>query len=68
MKYKKASTPVGIVTDAAGEREKVQVTTLGELLHCNIGTQTILIIGNAETRVFGGRMITPRAYREGIGY
>lgn len=72
MKYHRAGTPVGIVTDAAGETEKVQITTLGEVLpRCNrgnISTQTILIIGNAETRVFDGRMITPRAYRTGVGY
>lgn len=68
MRYHKVSTPVGIVTDASGETETVQITTLGEVLHCNISTQTILIIGNTETLVFDGRMITPRAYREGVGY
>ena len=68
LKYNKPSTPVGIVTDATGEKEKVQVTTLREVLHYNISTQTILIIGNAGTRVFDGRMITPRAYRAGVGY
>ncbi len=68
LRYIKVSTPVGIVTDATGETESVQITALGEVLHYNIGTQTILIIGNAETRVFNGRMITPRAYREGMGY
>ncbi|MDO8716234.1 MAG: precorrin-3B C(17)-methyltransferase [Dehalococcoidales bacterium] len=67
-RYYKVATPVGIVTDAAGETEEVQITTLGEVLHYNISTQTILIIGNAETCVFDGRMITPRAYKEGVGY
>ena len=68
MRYNKVATPVGIVTDATGETEKVQITALGEVLHCKIGIQTILIIGNAETLVFDGRMITPRPYREGVGY
>ena len=68
MKYNKPSTPVGIVTNAAGEAETVQITTLGEVLHCDIGTQTILIVGNAGTRVYDGRMITPRPYKRGVGY
>lgn len=66
--YIKESTPVGVVTNATGEAEKVQITTLGEVLRGHIGTQTILIIGNSETFVFDGRMITPREYRKGIGY
>ncbi len=68
MNYSKASTPVGLVTDAAGESEKVQISTLGEVLRCHIAARTILIIGNSRTFVFDGRMITPREYKEGIGY
>lgn len=68
MKYNKASTPVGVVTNAAGETETVQITTLGEVRHCNIGTQTILIVGNAGTLVYDDRMITPRPYKRGVGY
>ncbi len=68
LKYNKASTPVGIVTDATGRAEKVQITTLGEVLCRDIGTQTILIIGNSETYVFDDRMVTPREYRNGVGY
>ena len=66
--YYKASTPVGVVTNATGEAEKVQITTLGDALSCDIGTQTMLIIGNSETYVFEGRMSTPREYRKGVGY
>lgn len=68
MDYRKAATPVGVVTDASGEAEKVGITTLGEVLYCHIGTQTILMIGNSETYIYDGRMITPRGYRKGIGY
>lgn len=67
--YRKASTPVGVVTNATGEAEKVRITTLGETLRCHISTQkTILIVGNSKTFVFDGRMITPREYEKGVGY
>lgn len=68
MGYRKPSTPVGIVTDASSNSEKVQITTLGKLSANDVDTETILIIGNSETFVFDGRMITPREYKEGIGY
>ena len=68
MDHDKTSTPVGIVTDAAWETEDVQITTLGDVLSCRIDTQSILIVGNSQTYVFDGRMITPREYKEGIGY
>lgn len=68
MDYRKASTPVGMVTSASGEGEKVQITTLGELSAGDINADTIVIIGNSETFVFDGRMITPRNYEEGVGY
>ena len=68
MDHDKMSTPVGIVTDAARETENVLITTLGDVLSCRIDTQSIMIVGNSRTYVFDGRMITPRAYREGIGY
>jgi|TARA_B100000315_G_scaffold100902_1_gene92727 precorrin-3B C17-methyltransferase len=68
LNYNKDSTPVGIVTDATGKAEKVQITTLGKALRCHISTQTILIVGNAKTFIFNDTMITPRAYRKGVGY
>jgi len=68
MTYRKADTPVGIVTNATAEDEKVQITNLGEVSAYDIDTEAILIIGNSETFVFNGKMITPRAYKEGVGY
>lgn len=66
--YRQANTPVGIVTNATGDGEKVQITTLAEAPGCGIDTQSIVIIGNSETFVLDGRMVTPRRYREGVGY
>ncbi len=68
MRYKGNATPVGIVTNAMRKGEKAQITTLGEVLNYKIVTETTVIIGNSETFVFGGRMVTPRRYETGLGY
>ncbi len=68
MSYRKATTPVGITTSATTEQEKVRITTLGEVSGYSIDTETILIVGNSETFVSDGRMVTPRGYKRGLGY
>jgi len=49
-------------------QEKDVITTLGEVSSCGINTDTLLIIGNSETFVHNGRLITPRGYIQGVGY
>ncbi len=66
--FRGPQTPVGIVTDAAGKREKVAVTTLGKLDMKEVKINTLLVIGNSETYIYRGRMVTPRPYKAGVGY
>ncbi len=66
--YRKATTPVGIVSGATTEDERVRVTTLAEVSGDDIDTETILIVGNSETFVLNGWMVTPRGYKKGLGY
>ena len=55
--------PVGIVRNACREGEECIVTTLGQMLSHPIDMFSIVIIGNAATRLSSqGRMITPRGY------
>ncbi|HUV56838.1 MAG TPA: hypothetical protein VMV84_06355, partial [Dehalococcoidales bacterium] len=68
MTWREATTPVGIVTNATAEGEKVEITNLGELSVHDIDTEAILIIGNSETFVYDGKMVTPRVYKKGVGY
>lgn len=68
MNYRKVATPVGIVTSATTEQEKVLITTLGEVSSYDIDTDTIVIVGNSETFVFNGKMVTPRGYIKDVGY
>lgn len=66
--YRKATTAVGIVSSAATEHEQVRITTLAEVSGDDIDTETILIVGNSETFVLNDWMVTPRGYKEGLGY
>ena len=58
-------TPVGLVDKAYRPGQRVWLTTLGELNPDGIGMETLLIVGNSQTRIVHGRMVTPRtrAYR-----
>lgn len=66
--YKAPETPVGIVTDAYRQGQRIVLTTLGKMLeHSSIDMLTTVIVGNAETFVLGDRMVTPRGYQKGRG-
>ncbi len=65
LKHRSPETPVGIVRNAGREDESKQVTTLGDLDKADVDMFSIVIIGNSQTYVSNGRMITPRGYRIG---
>ncbi len=57
-------TVCGICKNIARDGESVSVTTLGELArYTQADMFTTVFIGNSETRVIGGKMVTPRGYR-----
>ncbi|MCC5911099.1 MAG: precorrin-3B C(17)-methyltransferase [Clostridiaceae bacterium] len=62
LKYRKGDTPVGIVKNAKREGEEVTVTTLEEMLQHPIDMLTVVIIGNSNTYIKDGKIITPRGY------
>ena len=62
MRYRAASTPVGVVTDANRPGQEVVITNLGRLPEFEVGMNTVIIIGNSRTFVAGGRLITRRGY------
>ncbi|MDP8938504.1 MAG: precorrin-3B C(17)-methyltransferase, partial [Actinomycetota bacterium] len=63
LEHRRASTPVGVVTDAARPGQTVTLTTLGALDPILVGMTTCVIVGSSSTRVVDGRMVTPRGYR-----
>jgi len=66
--HRQSDTPVGIVSNIAALQQKAFIITLGELSGCAVETDSSIIIGNAQTFVYNGWMITPRGYIEGVGY
>jgi precorrin-3B C17-methyltransferase len=62
LRHRGPQTPVGLVDRAYRAGARVEWTTLGELSGAGVGMETLLIIGNSQTRVIRGRMVTPRGY------
>ncbi len=62
-KYQEVSTPVGIVKHAMRDKQEVSITDLGHLRYCDVDMFTTLIIGNSQTRVINGKMVTQRGYK-----
>ncbi len=62
LKYRSPQTPVGIVRNAGRTNQSYDITTLQDMLSCEINMFATVIIGNSKTYVKHGKMITPRGY------
>ena len=63
MNHKPTDTVCGIVRNIAREGEAFQILTLGELKDAEADMFSTVYIGNHETKVIRGRMVTPRGYQ-----
>ena len=62
LQHRKPETPVAIVKSAYREKQNIQIVRLDEMVDCNIGMLTTVLIGNSSTYLEQGLMITPRGY------
>lgn len=62
LRHRRADTPVAVVKSAYRRRERIEFTTLDKLIECEIGMLTTVLIGNSNTFVRDGLMVTPRGY------
>jgi precorrin isomerase len=62
LQERSADTPVGYVRQAGREDEKVKVTTLGAFDPEDIDMFTVVLIGNSQSYIADGHIITPRGY------
>ena len=53
----------GIVKNAKRDNQEKFITTLEKMCDFDIDMSTMVIVGNADTYVKSGKMITPRGYR-----
>ncbi len=63
LQHLPAQTPVGVVQAAFRPNQSVQCIALEDLPAQSVGMNTILIVGNATTRILRSKMVTPRGYQ-----
>lgn len=62
LKYRSPDTIVGIVNSAGRKDEKKNIIKLSELKDAEVDMFSMVIVGNSQTYISNGRMITPRGY------
>ena len=55
-------TVCGVAQNIGREGENTRVMTLGALRDAEVDMFSTVFIGNSQTRIIGGRMVTPRGY------
>ena len=63
LEYRPSDTVCGYVRNIGRDGQESRVLTLGELRDTQVDMFTTVFIGNSETKVIGGKMVTPRGYR-----
>ena len=63
LEYKKEDTVCGIVRQIAREGEEIQLLPLNELKDIAVDMFSTVFIGNSQTKIIRGRMVTPRGYQ-----
>jgi len=62
LRHRRPDTPVAIVKSAYRRRERIEFTTLDRMSECEIGMLSTVLIGNSNTVLRHGLMVTPRGY------
>lgn len=63
LEFKSEDTVCGYVKNIGREGQCSRTLTLSELKNENVDMFTTVFIGNSETKNIGGKMVTPRGYR-----
>jgi len=61
--HRPPTTPVGVVRNASRADQSAILTTLAEFDPSVVDMYSLVVIGSSQTRIVGGRMITPRGYQ-----
>jgi cobalt-precorrin 5A hydrolase/precorrin-3B C17-methyltransferase len=62
LEHRPPDTPVGIVKNAYREEQEVLLADLASLRPEDVDMLTVVVVGNSQTRLVAGRMVTPRGY------
>ena len=63
LKYRAPETVCGIARNIGRAGEEYEIMSLAELREFEADMLTTVFVGNSETRVIGGKMVTPRGYK-----
>jgi len=63
LQYRASETVCGYVKNIGRDGESACICTLSELRNKQVDMFTTVYIGNSETRIIDGKMVTPRGYR-----
>lgn len=63
LKYTKEEIVCGIAGNIGRDGEEMSIMTLGELRDARVDMFTTIFIGNTQSRVIGGHIVTPRGYQ-----
>ena len=61
-KHRPGTTVCGWVKNIGRAGEEAALLTLGELRDTQVDMFTTVFVGNSQTKVIGGKMVTPRGY------
>ena len=62
LQERSAETPVGYVRQAGRDDEEMKITTLGAFDPEDVDMFTVVLIGNSQSYIADGHIITPRGY------
>ena len=62
LEHRPSNAPVGVVKNAYREEQEVFLTDLASLRPEDVDMLTVVVVGNSQTRLVAGRMVTPRGY------
>ena len=63
LEFRPADTPAGVVREIGRAEQSAVVMTLDRLRDYQADMFTTVFIGNSQTKVVNGRLVTPRGYR-----
>jgi len=62
LQHRSPDTPTAVVHAAYRPEQRIQLTTLGSVERSDLGMLSTLLIGNSNTSIREGLMLTPRGY------
>ena len=63
LRHRDPATPVALVKSAYREGEQIVLSRLDRFVEYEIGMLTTVLVGNSQTTVFEGYLVTPRGYQ-----